>query len=103
MTALPAFVESTIAAQVHGRFLVRPQQSSSSVISPEELRTLSSVLICRGTEDQWNATDTFAADVQRLGAANVSVHAHVLAGGHEWSREVLDAAGRFLREQVVML
>jgi hypothetical protein len=32
MTALPAFVESTIATQVHGRFLVRPQRSSSSVI-----------------------------------------------------------------------
>jgi predicted esterase len=68
-------------------------------LDPAELRKLSSVLICRGAEDKWYASDTFAADVQRLQAAGLSVQARVVAGGHEWSGGVIDAAGRFLQEQ----
>jgi predicted esterase len=66
-----------------------------------ELRQLSSVLICRGSEDQWYGPDTFAADVQRLQTAGVAVQACLVAGGHEWSCEVIDEAGRFLHEQAV--
>jgi predicted esterase len=65
----------------------------------QELRKLSSVLICRGADDQWYAPDTFAADVQRLKAAGLPVQPRVTTGGHEWSREVIDAAGGFLRER----
>jgi predicted esterase len=66
-----------------------------------ELRQLSSVLICRGTEDQWYSADIFATDVRRLKEAGVPVQAEVVAGGHEWSGEVIDAAGRFLGEQAL--
>jgi hypothetical protein len=59
-------------------------------------------LICRGAEDEFYAPDTFAADVQRLQAAGLLVQAQAVGGGHEWSREVTDAAGRFLREQPVI-
>jgi predicted esterase len=67
-----------------------------------ELRKLSSVLICRGAEDQWYAPETFAADVQRLQAAGLAVQTRVSAGGHEWSREVIEAAGQFLRERATI-
>ena len=70
-------------------------------LGPTELRRLSSVLICRGKEDQWYGPDTFAADVRRLNEAGLPVQAEVVAGGHEWSREVSDAAGRFLAEQAI--
>jgi predicted esterase len=67
-----------------------------------ELRQLSSVLICRGTEDQWYGASIFATDVRRLEEAGLPVQAQVVAGGHEWSREVIDAAGRFLAEQALL-
>jgi predicted esterase len=156
MSGRPVIVESTIATEVHGRFLVRPQQSSSVLIGfhgygesaddqlprlaaipgsddwilvsiqglyrfyerrterviavggdvPQELgstelRQLSSVLICRGTEDQWYGADIFATDVRRLKEVGVPVQAEVVAGGHEWSGGVIDAAGRFLGEQAL--
>jgi predicted esterase len=68
-------------------------------LGSRELRQLSSVLICRGKEDQWYGTDIFATDVRRLEEAGLRVHAEVVAGGHEWSGEVSEAAGRFLGEQ----
>ena len=68
-------------------------------LGPGELRELFSVLICRGSEDPWYGRETFAADVQRLQTAGVAVQACLVAGGHEWAREVSDAAGQFLREQ----
>ena len=73
-----------------------PQELGST-----ELRQLSSVLICRGTEDQWYDADIFATDVRRLKEAGLPVQAQVVAGGHEWSGEVNDAAGRFLGEQAL--
>ena len=70
-------------------------------LSATELRQLSSVLICRGAEDQWYSANVFATDVRRLEEAGLLVQAEVVAGGHEWSREVIDAAGRFLGEQAL--
>jgi predicted esterase len=58
-------------------------------------------LICRGTEDQWYSAAIFATDVRRLKEAGLPVQAEVVAGGHEWSGEVIDAAGRFLAEQAL--
>jgi predicted esterase len=68
-------------------------------LGPTDLRKLSSVLICRGVQDQWYGPDTFAKDVQRLKAADVPVQAREVAGGHEWSDAVIEAAGQFLREK----
>ena len=70
-------------------------------LGPAELRTLSSVLICRGAEDPLYDEEMLKADVDRLRAAAVPVQAAVVAGGHEWSQDVNEAAGRFLREPVV--
>jgi predicted esterase len=67
-------------------------------LGPAELHELSSVLICRGVQDPWYGPDTFTKDVQRLNAAGVPVQANVVAGGHEWSDAVIEAAGQFLRE-----
>ncbi len=73
-----------------------PQELGST-----ELRQLSSVLICRGKDDQWYGADIFATDVRRLKEAGLPVQAQVVAGGHEWSGEVIEAAGRFLGEQAL--
>ena len=94
---------AAVSAAAPRRYVIAVGGDIPPELSPGELRTLSSVLICRGVEDQWYAADTFAADVRRLQAANVAIHGHVVVGGHEWSRDVIDAAGRFLREQVAVL
>ena len=87
---------AAVSAAVPRRYVIAVGGDVPPELSAEELRTLSSVLICRGAEDQWYRADSFAADVQRLQAANVSIHSHMVAGGHEWSPEIVEAAGRFL-------
>jgi len=66
-------------------------------LGTEQLRTLSSVLICRGAEDQWYSEAMFNTDADRLRAAGIPVQAIVVAGGHEWSPDVSQTAGRLLR------
>jgi predicted esterase len=61
------------------------------------LRALSSVLICRGAEDNLYRPDTFDNDVSRLQAAAVDVRPLVVAGAHEWGGGISEAAERFLR------
>ena len=68
-------------------------------LDTEALRALSSVLICRGAEDQWYAPDTFDKDVRRLKAAAVNVEPLVAAGAHEWGGGIAETAGRFLRDK----
>jgi predicted esterase len=95
-----AFRAAVSAAVAPRRHVIAAGGDVPPELSATELGSLSSVLICRGAEDQWYGADTFAADVQRLRGANVARQAQVVAGGHEWSREMIEAAGRFLREQV---
>ena len=57
------------------------------------------MLICRGAEDPWYGVNTFEADVKRLRAAALTVHARQVPGGHEWSPAIGDAAARFLEER----
>ena len=86
---------AAVSAAVPRRHVIAVGGDVPPELGPEELRTLSSVLICRGAEDQWYGADSFAADVQRLQAADVSVHAQVVAGGHEWSARLWTRRGGF--------
>ena len=90
---------AAVAAAAPRRHVIAVGGDVPPELGPAELRKLSSVLICRGAEDQWYSPGIFDADVQRLQAAGLPVEARAVAGGHEWSREVIDAAGWFLREQ----
>jgi predicted esterase len=84
-----------------------PAQTSSVIavggdIPPEleaaTLRRLSAVLLCRGLTDEWYTAETFEADARRLKSAAVAFQTVQYRGGHEWSSELIDAAGRFLRD-----
>ena len=92
---------AAVAAVAPRRHVIAVGGDVPPELGSTELRQLSSVLICRGTEDQWYSADIFATDVRRLKEAGLPVQAEVVAGGHEWSGEVIDAAGRFLGEQAL--
>jgi predicted esterase len=72
-------------------------------IPPElDARALARVpaaLVCRGERDEWYTAEKFDHDVRRLREAGAEVRPIVFAGGHEWSDDVIRAAGRFLDEQ----
>jgi len=68
-------------------------------IEPAALARLGAALVCRGERDQFYAPATHQGDLDRLRAAGVLVQPLAFAGGHEWSRDVVDAASRFLRER----
>ncbi len=57
-------------------------------------------LICRGRADHLYAAATFERDTERLRDARVHVRSLEFDGGHEWNDEVLQAASRFLHEQL---
>lgn len=69
---------------------------------PPDLRELPAsrfprVLIGRGTRDAWYTEDKLKADLTLLESKGVRVEAVVCEGGHEWTDEFRDAAGRFLQ------
>jgi predicted esterase len=68
-------------------------------IPGETLAAIESVLLCRGTRDEWYSAEKFAADRQRLADAGVRVSAVEFEGGHEWSSEVIAAAADFLQHR----
>jgi predicted esterase len=69
-------------------------------IPRERLAAIKSVLLCRGTRDEWYTAEKFAEDRRRLEDAGVAVTAVEFDGGHEWSREVIAAASRFLEQRI---
>jgi predicted esterase len=69
-------------------------------IAPPALARIPAALICRGTRDEWYAAATFDNDVKRLREAGAAVAPLQCDGGHEWSNEIAQAAGRFLRERL---
>jgi predicted esterase len=93
---------AAVSAAAPRRYVIAVGGDVPPELGPAELRQLSSVLMCRGAGDEFYAPEAFAADVQRLQAAAVAVQARAVAGGHEWSPEVIEAAGLFLREQVTL-
>jgi len=90
------------------RAAVASSRPPSGVISvggdvPPELESpdlcrVRTALVCHGSADDWYTAAVFAKDVRRLRDANVQVRPLEFAGGHEWSDEVVRAAGEFLRE-----
>ena len=58
--------------------------------------TLPPVLIGRGTGDEWYSREKHAADILTLSYLRTHVESCVFEGGHEWTNEFYEAAGRFL-------
>jgi len=67
-------------------------------IDAASLTRVGSALVCRGVRDEWYSTAKFDADLRRLREADVRVQQLEFEGGHEWSDEVVAAAGAFLRD-----
>jgi predicted esterase len=67
-------------------------------IDAASLARVGSALVCRGVRDEWYSTAKFDADLRRLREADVRVQQLEFEGGHEWSDEVVGAAGAFLRD-----
>ena len=68
---------------------------------PPELRadagaTWPPALIGRGRADAWYTPEKMDADMAALRAAGAAVEPVVFDGGHEWTDDFRDAAGRFL-------
>lgn len=62
---------------------------------------LPAVLVGRGRGDSWYDEAKLTADLDRLAAAGVPTETCVFEGGHEWTPEFYQAAGRFLRKLVL--
>jgi predicted esterase len=60
------------------------------------LKRIPSVLIGRGTRDEWYTPEKVAADEHRLRTAGVPVKVCTFDGGHEWSPEFAMAVSQFL-------
>jgi len=55
-----------------------------------------SVLLARGTRDEWYSAAKLDADMAALTARGGQAESLVYDGGHEWTPDVSDAAGRVL-------
>lgn len=60
------------------------------------LARIPSVLIGRGTRDEWYTTEKLASDESRLRSSGVNVEVLVFDGGHEWTAEFGQTVSRFL-------
>jgi len=65
-------------------------------IDATALRRTSAVVLCRGARDDLYPAATFASDLERLRAAAVETTRLEHGGAHEWSADVIRAAGEFL-------
>ena len=65
-------------------------------LDPVALARIGTVLLCRGAHDLLYGPEIFANDVRRLREARADVRPLEFPGGHEWSGDVLGAAGRML-------
>jgi poly(3-hydroxybutyrate) depolymerase len=63
------------------------------------LARIRSVLIGRGTGDDWYTQAKMDADVARLNAAGVGTRSLLFDGGHEWAPPFAEAAAEFLGSQ----
>jgi predicted esterase len=67
-------------------------------LRPSALQRVSTVLIARGTHDNWYTKEQLANDERRLRQCAVNLRVLELNAGHEWSSDVIAAASHFLRE-----
>jgi predicted esterase len=93
------------------RAAVRAKTAAAGVISvgadvPPELfaddsvQFPKSILLMRGTQDDWYTADKLRADVTRLTKRGNPPHALTYEGGHDWTPEVSAAAGALLQSYV---
>lgn len=66
-------------------------------LTGRQLSHFRSVLIGRGSEDQWYGRDQLQTDVGRLRDAGVETSVAEFPGGHEWGAEFYVAAAEFLK------
>ena len=90
---------AAVTAPASRRFVIAVGGDVPPELTPGELATLASALICRGADDPWYGPEVFDKDVRRLKDAGVDVEGLVVPGGHEWSAGIVEAAGRFLRHR----
>lgn len=87
-------------AAAGSRLSVRGVMACGGDIPPEldsnALRTIQSVILGRGTLDEWYTEEKLIIDIRRLRDAGVPVEAVRYEGGHEWTPEFSRAAGKFL-------
>lgn len=69
-----------------------PPELDASALS--RIRT---VLLARGTRDEWYTAEKMASDERRLRAAGVKVQILSFDAGHEWTAEFNQAATRYLQ------
>ena len=72
-----------------------PPEFDASTLS--RIRT---VLLARGTRDEWYTAEKMTADERRLRAAGVNVQILSFEAGHEWTAEFSQAAARYLQSIV---
>lgn len=89
-------------AGVRGAFGARGIVCVGADVPPELLADAGAafprVLLARGARDEWLTAEAFAADVAALKARGVAVASLVYDAAHEWTSEVADAAGAFVRD-----
>jgi predicted esterase len=67
-------------------------------LDADSLSRIPSVLLGRGSSDEWYSEEKLASDEQRLRAAGVEVQVLRFEGGHEWPPVFARAAGKFLNQ-----
>jgi predicted esterase len=89
-------VAAAASPAVHGVIVVGgdvPPELDASALA-----RVGAALVCRGEDDPFYSREKFDGDVRRLREAGASVRPLVYSGGHEWSPDVIRAAGIFLSE-----
>ena len=89
-------------AGVRGRRPVRGIIAVGGDVPPELLADPSvqfpAVLLARGESDEWYTTEKLDADVAGLSARGTQPLVFLHPGGHDWTADVADTAGRFVRK-----
>jgi predicted esterase len=67
-------------------------------LEPRDLSHFPSVLLGRGSSEEWYDAAKMEHDVELLRKKGIDVRPFVFQGGHEWTNEFRAEAGRFLEE-----
>jgi predicted esterase len=67
-------------------------------LDSNSLARIGSVLIGRGTRDEWYSEEKLASDQKRLSDAGVRAQVIRFDAGHEWAPDFRQAAGEFLKK-----
>jgi predicted esterase len=94
-------VATAFRGAVRGRRRAAGAVGVGGDVPPELLTDPASVfppaLLTRGLTDDWYSTAKLEADVDALRSRGVRVESFVFAGGHEWTPETAEAAGKWIR------